>query len=211
MAYDLEEQETLDAIKDWWAQYGTLIVVVVLVAAASVAGWRGWQWYQGHKALQAMGYFEAIEVAAKKLDDESMQRIQAASDTLRNDFPKSGYTNRGLLVAAKAMQDIGNLDGAQQQLDWLINNSNEIALKNLAKLRLANVLYQKQDYDKALSLLDNPSDAFKGLYADAKGDIYAAQGNKEKAQQSWEEALFHLTNDPLAQVIQLKLSALTGA
>lgn len=211
MAYDLEEQETLDAVKDWWAQYGTIIVVVVLVAAASVAGWRGWQWYQGHKALQAMGYFEAIEVASKKLDDESMQRIQAASNTLRNDFPKSGYTNRGLLVAAKAMQDTGNLDGAQQQLDWLINNSNEAALKNLAKLRLANVLYQKQDYDAALGLLDNPSQAFIGLYADTKGDIYAAQGNKQQAQLSWEQALDSLKNDPLAQVIQLKLSALAGA
>ena len=26
MAYDLEEQEKLDAIKAWWARYGTVVI-----------------------------------------------------------------------------------------------------------------------------------------------------------------------------------------
>ena len=34
MAYDLEEQEKLDAIKAWWARYGT--VVISLVAAVAL-------------------------------------------------------------------------------------------------------------------------------------------------------------------------------
>ena len=32
MAYDLEEQEKLDAIKAWWARYGTLMVSLLTLS-----------------------------------------------------------------------------------------------------------------------------------------------------------------------------------
>ena len=66
MAYDLEEQEKLDAMRAWWERYGTLCVVLAFVVVAAILGWRGWQWYQGHQAAQAMGYFEALEDAARQ-------------------------------------------------------------------------------------------------------------------------------------------------
>ena len=64
MAYDLEEQEKLDALKAWWERYGTLSMALVFAVLAVFAGWRGWQWYQSHQANQAMGYYEALESAA---------------------------------------------------------------------------------------------------------------------------------------------------
>src|SRR5690625_2505001 len=105
MAYDIEEQEKLDALRDWWAQYGTILVTLAFVAVAAVAGWRGWQWYQGQKASQAMGYFEALEGAASQEGDEAVARVKAASQTLRDDFAKSGYTSRGVLIAAQTLQE----------------------------------------------------------------------------------------------------------
>ncbi|KAG1316595.1 hypothetical protein G6F63_016008 [Rhizopus arrhizus] len=65
MAYDLEEQEKLDAIKAWWARYGTLVVTLFAVVALSWGGWWGWKAYESHRANQAMGYFEALEDAAR--------------------------------------------------------------------------------------------------------------------------------------------------
>src|SRR5690606_5031027 len=105
MAYDLEEQEKLDALKAWWAQYGAMLMTAVLVAALCFAGWRGWQWYVGHQAAQAMGYFEALENAATQKGEDSSARIKAASSTLRSEYAKSGYTSRGVLVAAQALQE----------------------------------------------------------------------------------------------------------
>src|SRR5690606_29458715 len=137
MAYDFEEQEKLDALRDWWAQYGTIIVTLAFVAMAAVLGWRGWQWYQNHQATQAMGYFEALESAAAQSDEEAIARVQAASATLREDFPKSGYTSRGVLIAAQSLARNGDLDGAAAQLKWLIQNSADEAMVQLAHLRLA--------------------------------------------------------------------------
>src|SRR5690606_6739666 len=110
MAYDLEEQEKLDALRAWWDKYGTLCAVLVFIVVAGIAGWRGWQWYQGHQASQAMGYFEALESAAGQQGDDAVARIKAASQTLRNDFSKSGYTSRGVLVAAQALESRKDLD-----------------------------------------------------------------------------------------------------
>src|SRR5690625_3177391 len=146
----MEEQEKLDALRDWLAQYGTIVVTLAFVAMAAVLGWRGWQWYQNHQAAQAMGYFEALESAAALSDDDAIARVQAASATLREDFPKSGYTSRGVLIAAQALARNGDLDGAAGQLDWLIQNSSDQALVQLARLRLAGVLFEQDNYDAAL-------------------------------------------------------------
>lgn len=210
MAYDLEEQEKLDAIRDWWARHGTLILTLVLVAAASVAGWRGWQWYQGHQAGQAMGYFEALERAAIQNNEDSLERIKAASQTLRDDFSRSGYTSRALLIAAQALHEHDDIDGAIEQLQWVVKNSKEEAMVELARLRISGLYLEQGDYDAALRALDHDSDAFEALYADRRGDIYHAQSQLDEAQKQWRNALSLLGEDPLAQVVQLKLDALTG-
>ena len=211
MAYDIEEQEKLEALKDWWAQYGTLLVTLAFVGVAAVAGWRGWQWYQAHQASQAMGYFEALESAAALSDDEALARVKAASDTLRDDFPKSGYTSRGVLIAAQALAERDDLDGATQQLSWIIQNSSDAALVQLSRLRLAGLMLEQNNYEAALKQLENPSPAFVALYADRRGDVLLAQDKPQDAAQQWEQALSELGSDPLGQIIQLKLDALAGA
>lgn len=210
MAYDLEEQEKLDQIKAWWDRYGTFCVILAFVALAAVAGWRGWIWYQGHQAGQAMGYFEALESATRQEGEESEARIKAASATLRTDFPKSGYTSRAVLLAAAALQQRGDQEGAKEQLDWLVASKSDPALRAVAQLRLAGLLSEQQQFDQALALLQSAPAGFAALYADRQGDVYFAQGDKQKARQAWEAALADLADDPLSQVVQLKLDALSG-
>ncbi len=211
MAYDLEEQEKLDALRAWWDRYGTLCAVLVFVVVAGIAGWRGWQWYQEHKASQAMGYFEALENAAGQQGEDAVARIKAASKTLRDDFSGSGYTSRGVLVAAQALQARKDLDGAREQLEWLVKNGGDAALLPLARLRLAGVLLEQKQYDQALAQLSNAPASFAGLYADRRGDILLAQGKRAEAKAAWETALKELGADPAAQIVQLKIDALGGA
>ncbi len=130
---------------------------------------------------------------------------------MRDDFPKSGYTSRGVLIAAQALAERGDLAGAAQQLNWIIQNSPDQALVELSRLRLAGVLLEQSDYDAALRQLDNPPPAFVALYADRRGDILLAQGKQQEAAEQWERVLSELGNDPLGQIIQLKLDALSGA
>lgn len=211
MAYDLEEQEKLDALRAWWERYGTLIAVVVIGAVLVFAGVRAWQWYQSHQAAQAMGYFEALENAAVRLTEDSMPRIKAASTTLRQEFPDSGYTSRGVLIAAAALKSQGDADGAREQLEWLIAHGKDPALVPLAQLRLAGILLEQNEYDQALAQVETAPPAFAGLFADRRGDILAAQGKKDQAVEAWQTAITQLGADPLVQIIQLKIDANGGA
>jgi predicted negative regulator of RcsB-dependent stress response len=211
MAYDLEEQEKLDALRAWWDKYGTLCVVVLFAAVVAVAGWRGWQWYQGHEAAQAMGYFEALERAASQPGDDAVARVKAASKALRTDYASTGYTPRAVLVAAQALESRNDLDGAREQLQWLIDHDKDSALAPLARLRLASVLLQQKQYDQALAQLGDAPTAYAALYADRRGDIYAAQGKRDDAKKSWEAAIKAFGQDPAAQIVQLKIYSLNGA
>lgn len=210
-AYDLEEQEKLDALRAWWDRYGTLVAVAVFVIVAAIVGWRGWQWYQNHQATQAMGYFEALQSAAAQEGEDSVARIQAASETLREKFSGSGYASRGVLVAAAALIDRGRLDAAREQLQWLAASKEDPALAALARLRLAGVLLEQQQYDQALAQLADPPASFEALYDDRRGDILLAQGKIAEARAAWQRALGAFGAEPIAQIVQLKIDAIAGA
>ncbi|HLU78173.1 MAG TPA: tetratricopeptide repeat protein [Burkholderiaceae bacterium] len=211
MAYDLDEQEKLDALRAWWDRYGTLVAVAVFVIVAAIVGWRGWQWYQTHQANQAMGYFEALQTAAGQEGEDAISRIQAATSTLRESFPDSGYTSRGVLVAASALAERGQLDAARDQLQWLAQRGKEPAMAALARLRLAGVLMEQQQYDQALAQLANAPASFEALYADRRGDILLAQGKIAEARAEWQRAKEAFGSDPIAQIVQLKIDAIAGA
>uniref|UniRef100_UPI00334087CF YfgM family protein n=1 Tax=Castellaniella defragrans TaxID=75697 RepID=UPI00334087CF len=211
MAYDLEEQEKLDALKAWWDRYGTASMVLVFVVLVGFAGWRGWQWYQGHQAGQAMGYFEALETAANQKGDDAVARIKAASATLREEYPASGYASRGALVAAWALERRGDFEGARAQLQWLAADAASPALAPVAHLRLAGLLMQEKKFDEALSQLQGEAPVgFAALFADRRGDILAAQGKSAEAVAAWQEAIHAFGDDPAAQIVQLKIDALNG-
>src|SRR5690606_32590377 len=171
MAYDLDEQEKLDALRAWWDRYGTLVAVAVFVIVAAIVGWRGWQWYQTHQANQAMGYFEALQTAAGQEGEDAISRIQAATSTLRESFPDSGYTSRGVLVAASALAERRQLDAASDQLQWLGQRGNEGGVAALARLRLAGVLMEQQQNVQAVAQLANAPASFEAFYADRRGDF----------------------------------------
>ncbi len=211
MAYDLDEQEKLDSLKAWWSRYGIVVSTALLVVMIALASWQGWRWYEAHRATQAMGYFEALQDASTQQGDEAAARIKAASDTLRDDFSKTAYAARGALIAAHALQARGDVAGAREQLEWLVNTKDP-AMQPLARLRLAGLLLDQKEYDAALAQLNDAPPAFAQLYADRRGDVLAAQGKRDDALAAWQGAAKDIeAGDPLGQVLQLKIDALGGA
>jgi predicted negative regulator of RcsB-dependent stress response len=210
MAYDLDEQEQLDQLKAWWNKYGTLVLTLLIVATVAVGSWRGWQWYESHQSAQARGYFEALEEAGRSQGEESVARINAAMKTLRSDYATTDYAARGALVAASSLIARKDTTGAREQLEWLAQTKHE-ALVPVARLRLAAMLLEQKEYDAALSQLKDAPTSFRGLFADRRGDILAAQGKKEDARQAWNDAVAALgETSPLAPIVKLKLDAIGG-
>lgn len=205
MAYDLEEQEQLAQLKAWWDKYGTATLGLLSLALVIVLGWQGLNWYDNSQAQQSRGYYDALERAAAQEGADSGPRIQAAMQTLQNEFPKTDYAARAALVAANALVRRNELDAAMAPLTWLAGSSH-VALAPVARLRLAGILLDQGKYDEALAELATPPDSFKALYADRRGDILAAQGKREQALEAWREAVQLLgPSDALTNVVQLKI------
>jgi predicted negative regulator of RcsB-dependent stress response len=208
--YDLQEQEQLDDLKAWWRQHGNLVSGVVLAIAVGVLGVQGWRWWQGHQAEQASVLFGAVASAFTAND---VAKAKDVIGELESRYGRTGYAPRGALLVAKMLYDSGDKAAAKVQLLWVIDHSNEDELKQIARIRLAEVQFDDKQYDDALRTLDAKHDEpFAGVYADLRGDILAAAGRAGEARTAYQIALTRLdASSPYRTYVQAKLDALGGA
>lgn len=189
MAYDLEEQEQLDAFKAWWKTYGNMIMAAFIVAIASFAGVQGWKYYQHQQSLAASGQYQALT----QTDLKDTKVIQSISGELMEKYTSTPYAGRAALIAAKANYVAKDSKSAKAQLEWAAKKAKEEPVKALANLQLAAIQFEEKDYDAALKTLAEKHDAgFSGLFADLKGDVLAAQGKKAEARLAYQDALTKL-------------------
>lgn len=207
MAYDLEEQEQLAAIKSWWAQYGKLVIVTVVGGLLVVGGIRGWHYYRNSQASAALTLFDQMQRAERASDNKKVRDIAAQ---IIDKFGSTQYAAMASLAAAKSEFDTGDLPAAKTRLQWVIDNAKEEEARDVARLRLARVLLDEKNAPEALKLLEaKHADSFAGLYADVKGDALMATGKRAEARTAYQLALDKSdAASPLRQIIQLKLDAL---
>ncbi|GJH17855.1 tetratricopeptide repeat protein [Caballeronia novacaledonica] len=205
-----DEQESLESVKAWWAKWGNTTTWVVLVALVIGAGYNGWNFWQRRQAAEASVLYDHLQQAVNANDQALVTRVAA---DMEDKFGGTGYAQMSALAAAKSLYMAGNTAGAKAQLQWAIDHAKDDEYKQIAKLRLALVLLDEKNYDAGLKLLaDQPLDAFKGVIADRRGDLLAAQGKRDDARAAYKVALETLPeNDTSArQLIQFKLDALGG-
>jgi predicted negative regulator of RcsB-dependent stress response len=206
MAYDLEEQEQLDAMKAWWRANGNKVLTVVAAAAIAYAGFQGWKIYQHKQSAAASAQYQVL----MKPETKDTKTIKSIAGDLMDNYGSTPYAGRAALLAAKANYQDSDTTTAIAQLEWAIKHAKEDAVKALAVLQLASIQFETQAYDAALKTLAEKHDpAFDGLFADLKGDILVAQGKKAEAKTAYTEALAKL--DPQGRYhlyTQHKLEAL---
>jgi predicted negative regulator of RcsB-dependent stress response len=207
--YDLEEQEQLEDLKAWWKQWGNLVTGVIIAAAAGIIGVQGWRWWQGNQAEQASVLYNAVSAAVKAND---VAKAKDAIAQLNEKFGTTGYAPRAALLVAKTLFDAGDKAGAKAQLLFVIDRSSEEELKEIARLRLAEVQFDEKQYDDALRTLDAKHDApFAGVYADLRGDILMAAGRGNEARVAYQTALTKFdTQSPYHAYVEAKLDAAGG-
>lgn len=206
MAYDLEEQEQLAAIKSWWAQYGRLVIVAVVGGILVFGGIRGWHYYRSSQAAAGAALFSQQQAAERANDHKKVRDI---ATQLVDQYGSTAYAVLAALAAAKSAFDTGDLDAARTRLQWVIDNAKEDESKDIARLRLARVLFDEKKPDEALKLLQvKHGDSFAGLYADLRGDVLLSQGKRQEARAAYQLALDRSpAASPLRQIIQLKIDA----
>ncbi|MBB5498933.1 tetratricopeptide repeat protein [Paraburkholderia sp. MM5384-R2] len=205
-----DEQESIESLKAWWTRWGNATTWIVLVVLLAGASWNGWNFWQRRQAAEAAVLYDQVQQAAASGDKAQIARVAA---DMEDKFGRTAYAQMTALGAAKALYAAGDEAGAKAQLQWTIDHAKDDEFKQIAKLRMASLLLDDKAYDQGLALLAEPqSDAFKGVVADRRGDLLAAQGKRDDARAAYKLALDSLSNSDSSarQLIQFKLDALGG-
>lgn len=210
MAFDLEEQEKLDALKQFWSQYGGFIVALVIASVATVGGVQGWKYYKRAKAQDASALFLKLEEASRKNDVGEVRKV---GGELVDRYAATPYGPMAALVVARTSHDAGDAAAAATQLEWAIDHARDDETAALARLRLAAIRLDEKKYDEALKLLEaKHPDGFIAPYADLRGDVLVAQGKVAEARTAYKTALDKSSpGGNYRNVVQIKLDALGTA
>ena len=209
MAFDLEEQEQIAELKQFWKQYGTLIVTLAVAALVAFAGVQGWRYYKNSQSEQASALFTKFGEAVRKND---VNEIRTLGKQVIDGYGSTAYGPTVALLLAKTNYENGDASAAAGQLQWAIDKAKDAETAELGRLRLASIRLDEKKYDEALKLLETKhSTAMETLYADLRGDVMVAQGKSAEARAAYKTAIEKsLPNSSYRNVVQIKLDALGG-
>ncbi|ACA85834.1 MULTISPECIES: tetratricopeptide repeat protein [Shewanella] len=203
--YSTEEQQ-VDAIKQFWKDYGTSIVVGAVVG---LGGLFGWNYYSEHKITQAESASEAFQaMSAPALDEAGML---AAAETFAKEHSQKGYQSLLSLIVAKAAVESGDLEKAETTLKSVIASAADTSLVMVATIRLARVQAEQGQIATAITTLEQVSDpAFTAQRDELKGDFLVRKGDAEQAKAAYQAAVDNggATASP---ALQMKLDNLNKA
>jgi len=184
--YDAHEQGEI--VKKWLAENGSAIVMGLVIAFGGLFGFKQWQSWQVSNRQQASVEFEVI---GELLTAGQMDAAMANFQILKDDYAKSPYTSMAALQFARARIESNQPDLAIGLFEFVIENGYPKAMAVVARERLARVLLDQGDPDRALSVLAGAEDltGFESRYAEVRGDIHFEQGRMAEAETAYLEAL----------------------
>lgn len=187
------DEEQIEQLKAWWSKHGNTVATVALVAAGTWFGVSWWNDKQLQEQQSASALFDGVVESSLVQDTSDAQKAKAAelSESIKNDYGSSVYALFSALFNAKSAVDSGNLNGAETELQWVLDQENVPAeIKWIAQLRLARVKHALGQSEQALTLLnkDENVSAFAAAYAEARGDIYYSMGDLKKAKSAYQQS-----------------------
>ncbi len=210
MSTHYDDEAQVEDLRRWWKENWMPLAAGLGLGLAAIFGWQFWtQSRDAHRAEGAQ-MFEELKnaVTAQKYDD-----AVKLTDRLVKDYDNTPYAAAGALKMAQAAVEANKLDEANARLTWAAGHAADSALKPLVSLRLARVLWQQGKPEDALKQLDGETGAFAGLYAELRGDIKLAQGDRAAARAAYAQALEKLDpkEAPSRANLQQKLDDLAEA
>lgn len=184
--YETEEQQ-VEALKDWWKQNGLAVIGGAVLGISALVGWRGWNWHQDKQATEASDIFAVVQEAANKNDATALQE---QTNILRDNYASTPYAPLAVLHQAKNQIDQGDNVAAEESLRWVLKNSKQDTVQNVARLRLARLLLADKKVDEAQAMVNSGmSDAYASLTNEIRGDIFVAKGEIEQAKEAYDQAM----------------------
>lgn len=210
----LSEDEQWEALKRWLRANGPSILGMVALA---LLAWFGWDWWKERQNQQALAANVIYHQVMADFDANKTDAALAGIETLRKDYPKSGYVAAAELLAAHVHVGTNELDKAAAVLERVATTARDKLVRPIARLRLARVQAAQGNFDKALATLGTADmGPHQSAYLEVRGDILVEKGDDAGALKEYEAARALLNPeaagpDGVGQLLDLKISDLKAS
>ena len=133
MAEFESDDQQVEAIKKWWSENGTSLIVGLVLGVAALFGWREYVSYQTEHAAEASDLFQAAQVQFASKDMTEAQTAKA--DTLRAEYADTPYAALVSLAQAKFDYENGKTEDALKHLRWARDNAIEDDVRHIDNAR----------------------------------------------------------------------------
>jgi predicted negative regulator of RcsB-dependent stress response len=201
------EEEQVEAIKKWWKENGRSVVGGIVLGFAIIGGWQAWQGYQRTQGETASAWYDAMRQAVNVDDyDAAMEH----GKRLIGEYGGTAYASFAALELAKLAYQRGEKSVARNHLRWVSESGPDASIKDLARLRLGQLLLDLNELPMLQNLLSTPPlPAFAGEFAALRGDMEVAKGNREAARDAYRDALARGVEDEA--LLRMKLVDVGGS
>ena len=210
--YETEEQQ-VEAIKKWLHENYIMIIVVTLVGLGSIVGIQQWK---NNKIINSqvasMEYDLILQSAVSSsgpletaTDKNPLDAIANGVETLQSEYKDYPYAALATLIEAKTLVEAEQFSEAENKYQWVINNSNNITLQHISRIRLANLLSSQGKNEEALKALGTDYGSFKASYMETQGDILVLLKRINEAKAAYDQALqAYAVIGANAQILEVK-------
>lgn len=198
------DDEKGEEIKQWWRDNGRAVIIGIVFGAALIFSGRYWLNYQTTLAEQAsLSYQQLATLLTEDKKAEADEKIQQ----LFSEYSATPYAVFAAFDMAKKAVELNDMEAAKTYFQWIIDHAELTGHKELAQLRLSELLLSESKFDLALELVTKPTSvSFTSLFAEVKGDILVAQGKDSEARTAYQTAMMTLgQGQPRQSILQLKL------
>jgi len=202
-----ENDDQTERLKKWWSNYGRSLILGIVLGSAALGGIKYWQHYQAERAEAASQLYEQMMLSFQK---RAAAGVDETGNKLMQDYAATPYAGKAALTMAKMRFDANDIETARRHLQWALDKASETATRQVARLRLARLLLDRNELDAALELTNVKDQAgFEAEFQEIKGDILTAKGRADEARAAYRAALKQLAKEsPYRQVLAMKLDDL---
>ncbi|MDE2149853.1 MAG: tetratricopeptide repeat protein [Gammaproteobacteria bacterium] len=192
MSANYDDEVQIEMLRRWWHENWKPLVFGVVIGLAAIIGWQRWHAHRAAHEADGSRMFGELQQAVQAGKDDQVDQLAA---TLIKNYADTPYAGGSQLLLAALAVGQGRYDDARSRLQWVVKNGIDAGTRALAKLRLAQVLWQLNQPDDALVQLSGLPAPFAALADQLRGDILADQGRREQAYRAYHKALDQLPAD----------------
>jgi len=207
VAEHMQDEEQLEAIKQWWQENKVSVIAAFVVAVGGTLGWSQYTDYSASKAAAAANSYDAVVEQKNQLGTDGLAELVGE---LREEHAGSVYSGLASMQLASVAVGEGNYELAIEELTQVVSDLDPAStMGQMAQLRLARALAAGDREDDAIRILEGGSASFPVSFSQALGDIHLAAGREAEALDAYrmaQSASLDMGRGP--GLLELKVTAL---